>query len=415
MIFASLRNAYSIVPDYVHPGLKRTVSGLFTSLMASQPPDNPVMYRVIPFPQYPLPSGSEARANDLPVVPPTSAYWTLPAALPSTLQSSPRKTYLMGTLNATPDSFSDGSANNTVPAALVYSLSAVTNGADIIDIGGYSTRPGAQFVSTEEEANRVVPVIHAIRNVTQSADVTEKVAHQTRQTLISVDTFRWEVAEAAVKAGANCINDVHAFTGRTYPVDEDGKMHSQKFREVARSLAVPVILMHSRGEASANKDYSAYNYAADARGRGVVLEGVRVELGKKVDAVVKGKGGLRRWFVIVDPGIGFSKTVEGNLELLRESSSIVDPTKTVGEEKAPNPLAGYPVLIGASKKSFLGLVLSQKDATGTYEGRETKPVERNFATGAAVACAVQQGATVVRVHDVLEMGDVVRVASQLWG
>ncbi|EKM57093.1 uncharacterized protein PHACADRAFT_254648 [Phanerochaete carnosa HHB-10118-sp] len=385
------------------------------SLMASLPPDNPAMHRVIPFPQYPLPSGSETEAKDLPVVPPTATHWTFPSAFASTPRSSPQKTYVMATLNVTPDSFSDGSVNNTVPEALTYTTSAVAHGADIVDVGGYSTRPGAQFVSSEEEANRVVPVIHAIRNAAQSANVSEKVASQTRQALISIDTFRWEVAEAAVKAGANCINDVHAFTGPAYPVDEDGDAHLRKLREVARSLAVPVVLMHSRGEASANKDYSAYNYAADARGRGAILESVRVELGKKVDAAVKGKGGLRRWLVIVDPGVGFSKTLEGNLELLRNSSSIIDPTKTVGREGAPNPLAGYPILVGASRKSFLGLILSQKDTSGTYEGRETKPIERGFATAAAVACAVQQNATVVRVHDVLEMGDVVRVSSLLWG
>ncbi|GJE93377.1 Dihydropteroate synthase [Phanerochaete sordida] len=408
-----LRPLNDIIPDYLHPGLRRTINGLFASLMASLPEDNPVMYRVIPFPQYPLPSGNES--VDLPVVPPTATHWVFPAVSGSMPQGTPRKSYLMATLNATPDSFSDGSVNNTIPAALTYASSAVANGADIVDVGGYSTRPGAEFVSCEEEINRVVPVIHAIRNAAQSADVSEKAASQTRQTLISVDTFRWEVAEAAVKAGANCINDVYAFIGRTWPVDAEGEAHFQKFREVARKLAVPVILMHSRGEASANKDYSEYSYAADTRGRGAVLEAVRVELGKKVDAAVRGKGGLRRWLVIVDPGIGFSKTVEGNLELLRNSSATVDPTQTVGREKTPNPLAGYPVLIGASRKSFLGTILAQKDAAGTYEGRETKPVERMHATGAAVACAVQQGATVIRVHDVLEMGDVVRVSSLLWG
>lgn len=410
-----LRPLNDIIPNYVHPGLKRTVGGLFSSLMASLPHDNPVMYRVIPFPQYPLPSASEAGAADLPVVPPTASYWKFPAASASTPQVAPRKTYVMATLNATPDSFSDGSINNTIPAALAYATSAVANGADIIDIGGYSTRPGAQYVSPEEETNRVVPVINAIRNAAPSADIGDKIASQIRQTLISVDTFRWDVAEAAVKAGANCINDVYAFTGPAWPVDAEGKAHLQKFREVARVLAVPVILMHSRGEASANKDYSMYDYAQDARGRGAVLEAVRVELGEKVDAAVKGKGGLRRWLVIVDPGIGFSKTVEGNLELLRQSSEIVDFKTTVGRERSPNPLAGYPVLIGASRKSFLGLILAQKDASGTYEGRETKPVERTFATAAAAACAVQQGATVVRVHDVLEMGDLVRVSSLLWG
>lgn len=407
---------YSIIPDYVHPKLKRTVNGLFISLTASLPSDNPIMNRVIPFPQYPLLLRSEETPS-FPSVRPTASYWTFPVpGIPSSL-SSPRKTYLMGTLNATPDSFSDGSVNNTVPAAMKYATAAVTAGADILDVGGYSTRPNAVFVSADEEINRVVPVIQAIRSATQTApsNIDPTVSTQTSRMLISVDTFRWEVAQAAIQAGANCINDVYAFTGPSYPVDKAGEEHFSKMREIARSMAVPAILMHSRGEASANKDYSAYNYAADARGRGAVLEAVRVELGRKVDAAVKGKGGLRRWLVIVDPGIGFSKTLEGNLEVLRHSSSVVDPTARVGVDKSPNPLAGYPILVGASRKSFLGAILSQQDTWGTYKGRETKPVERNFATAAGVACAVQQGATVVRVHDVLEMGDVVRVTSLLWG
>lgn len=396
--------------------MKRTIRGLFNSLMSTLPPDNPSMYRVIPFPQYPI-QEEHSGSQDLLSVPRTASHWAFPAASHSTPASTPRKTYVMGTLNATPDSFSDGSINNTVPAAMTYATSAVAAGADIIDVGGYSTRPQAPFVSSEEEINRVVPVIQAIRNASSnsSSGVDQTLASQTSQTLISIDTFRWEVAEAAVRAGANCINDVYAFTGPSYPVDAAGQEHFLKMRAVARSLAVPVILMHSRGEASANKDYSAYDCAADARGRGAVLEAVRVELGRKVDAAVKGKGGLRRWLVIVDPGIGFSKTLEGNLEVLRGSSAIVDPTQSVGKDKAPNLLAGYPILIGPSRKSFLGTILQQPDASGTYAGRETKPVERGWATAAAVACAVQQDATVVRVHDVLEMGDVVRVSSLLWG
>lgn len=310
----------------------------------------------------------------------------------------------MGTLNVTPDSFSDGSVNNTLSAALDYAAASIAAGADILDVGGYSTRPGAAFVSTEEETARVVPVVHALRGVAQTRDV-----------LLSVDTFRPEVAAAAVRAGANCVNDVYALSGPGFPPDATTVSHSTAMRAVLRDLAVPVVLMHSRGEASANKDYTAYDYAADPRGRGAVLEAVRVELGEKVDLAVRGKGGLRRWLVIVDPGIGFSKTLDGNLEVLRGSSAIVDHTATMGRDRASNPLAGYPTLIGASRKSFLGAILAQPDASGTYEGRETKPIERNFATAAAVACAVQQEATIVRVHDVLEMGDVVRVTSLLWG
>jgi len=171
----------------------------------------------------------------------------------------------------------------------------------------------------------------------------------------------------------------------------------------ARHLAVPVILMHSRGDAGQNKDYSGY---------GSVVQGVAQELGEKVEAIVRGPGGLRRWLVMVDPGIGFSKSLDGNLQLLRDASSITANERTLNG--AWNPLRGYPQLIGVSRKSFLGNILSQPTEDGTYQGRQTTPKERGWATAAAVTSAVQQGAAVVRVHDVAELGDVVRVADSIW-
>ncbi|EDR10362.1 uncharacterized protein LACBIDRAFT_247939 [Laccaria bicolor S238N-H82] len=297
-----------------------------------------------------------------------------------------KSTYLMSTLNATPDSFSDGLTHNTLPTALSYARESVSAGAAIIDIGGYSTRPGAAFVGVQEEIDRVVPVVQAIRLA--AAEESEKLRH----VLISVDTFRWEVAEAAVRAGANCINDVYAFTGPEYFLER-----------VAREYATPCVLMHSRGEAGQNKGYKAmYGYAGL---RGAVVEGVRVELGQKVNAVVRGRGGVRRWLVVADPGVGFSKTVEGNLEVLRDAKGVCS-----GDKKYRNPLAGYPFLIGTSRKSYIGGVLAQGPG-----GRETVPTERVWATAAGVACAVQQGALVVRVHDTREMADVVRMADALWG
>lgn len=361
------------------------------------------MNKVIPFPDYP----SNETATEEFVVPQTSSYWVYPSD-----RASKQRTYLMATLNATPDSFSDGSLHNTLPAAVSYARSAVAAGADIIDVGGYSTRPGADFVSTAEELARVVPVITAIRDSSKSGGDDTMDPVSSGRPLISVDTFRWEVAEAAVRAGANCINDVYAFTGPSYPMDDAGWDHLRKMRSVARGLAVPVVLMHSRGEASANKDYSEYSYAADNKGRGSVEEAVKIELGQKVNAIVEGKGGLRRWFVIVDPGIGFSKTVEGNLDLLRNCSAIVRQGSCGRDGTLANPLVGYPILIGASRKSFLGAILAQP--SGASRGRETKPIERGWATAAAVACAVQQKANVVRVHDVEEQGDVVRVSELLW-
>ncbi|KAI0752672.1 Dihydropteroate synthase [Daedaleopsis nitida] len=423
-----LRPLADMIPEYVVPSVGCTVEELLSTLMR-QPSDAPAMHKVIPFPRYPLPhTGSQSpHVSRIPRVPPTATYWTHPVTYhPSKGKQVPRKTYIMATLNATPDSFSDGSAHYTLPNALMYATSAVANGANIIDIGGYSTRPGAAYVSPEEEFTRVVPVVQAIREESSALAPTPPghfpPSAKTAATLISIDTFRWEVAEESVHAGANCINDVCAFSGPDWPPNDKSETHFAKMRQVCRDLAVPVVLMHSRGPAAENKDYSAYAYAADESGRGAVLEGVRVELGARVERAVKGPGGIRRWFVIVDPGIGFSKSLEGNLELLRGAGSVVaEYSPRLQEVVAPpsakprpkrNPLAGYPLLIGASRKSFLGAVLQQPD--GHYEGRQTRADERDWATAAAVSCAIQQGASVVRVHDVLHLGDVVRVGSALW-
>lgn len=383
-----------MVPDYIVPSLHRPVKVLLDHLMNSQGTDAPVMHKVVPFPKYPFiasPPTSPIFPMHLPLVPPTATYWKY-----SVDGGRFPKTHIMATLNATPDSFSDGSVNNTLPMALKYASASVTNGADIVDVGGYSTRPHAEYVSPADETSRVVPVIQSIRN---------SGGHEST-ILVSIDTFRADVAKAAVLAGANCINDVHGFTGPEYPLTRSSAENFLKMRNVARELAVPVILMHSRGEASANKNYSLYDYAGKPS---AVVEGVRVELGAKVDAVVKGKGGVRRWFVILDPGVGFSKTLEGNLEVLRNASYITSSAPRFGTR---NPLAGFPQLIGVSRKSFLGTILEAPD--GNYEGRLTGPKERGWATAAAVACAVQQKALVVRVHDVIEMGDVARVSSALW-
>uniref|UniRef100_A0A8H7XQC3 Pterin-binding domain-containing protein n=1 Tax=Psilocybe cubensis TaxID=181762 RepID=A0A8H7XQC3_PSICU len=348
--------------------------------------------------------------------------------------ASPSKTHVMATLNVTPDSFSDGAKHDALPAAIRYATNSVAAGASIIDVGGYSTRPGAAFVSVEDEISRVHPAIKSMRDVDiltnlashtlSAASSFEQVIEKVMNVPISVDTFRWEVAEAALNAGANCINDVYAFTGPdSWPLSsasDPGKGHAEiecmeGMKRVARAYAVPVILMHSRGDAGRNKDYSPYEYAG--HDGPATLEGVRVELGRKVEKIIKGKGGLRRWFVVVDPGIGFSKSVNGNLEVLKRAADIVADVKVggLGDIAYLNPLKGYPLLIGASRKSFLGIILAQKSRRGDIDSsRETQPHERGWATAAAVSCAVQQGALIVRVHDVREMMDVVKVAEALW-
>ncbi|KAJ6481713.1 Dihydropteroate synthase-like protein [Mycena sanguinolenta] len=395
-----LRPLNDMIPDIVHPLLHQTISTLLAGL--ESPSDAMPMSKVIPFPCCPLPADYVFPHPSVDPVPPTLTYWTYPSGSRpmqrTTGTGSSRQTRVMATLNATPDSFSDGATHNTLPTSLEHAQSAVAAGASILDVGGYSTRPGSAFITAEEESSRVGPCITAIRS-----------AHPYLP--ISVDTFRPQVARAAISAGANCINDVHAFTGPgSYPFSETTKLEDAhrcmlEMKKIARECAVPVVLMHSRGDAGANKDYDAYGYAGAGQ---AVVEGVRIELGAKVDLIVRGRGGVRRWFVIVDPGVGFSKTLDGNLEILRDAGAITADVY-VGENRQRNSLTGYPQLIGASRKSFLGTILEQNT------GRKTEPKERGWATATAVACAVQQGALVVRVHDTHEMVDVVQVANALWG
>lgn len=398
-----------MVPDYVHPVLRKTIQEMLNDVLATNPPDAWPMNKVMPFPRYPLlPTTSTTSTPPFPIVPSTLKSWSFPASPTPGVSDPHKKTRIMATLNATPDSFSDGSTHNTIATGIAYASTSLEAGAQIIDVGGYSTRPGADHVSSEEEVQRVVPMIQAIRTYPSEG----KTQPQLNDMLISVDTFRPDVSRAAVLAGANCINDVYAFTGPSYPLTSASASHFLEMRTVARDLSVPVSLMHSRGDAGQNKDYSTYSYA----GKSAILEAVVLELGEKVEAIVRGKGGIRRWLVMVDPGVGFSKSVQGNLDVLRDAAKTTAPTLP-SSNKLWNPLKGYPQLIGTSRKSFLGKILEGGDLEigGSYEGREVEPMKRGWATAAGVACAVQQGATVVRVHDPLEMGDVMRIANALWG
>lgn len=383
-----LRPLNDMIPDFVHPVHGKTIRTLLSDILSVRRVDEPPMLKVLPFPKYPF--AASPTPYGFPSVPPTAEYWIV-SSIDSTGTPGPHTTHIMATLNVTPDSFSDGSMYDTVPAALEYVRTSVESGAHIVDVGGCSTRPGTTLVSENEEMGRVVPIISAIRALER-----EDVAN----VLISIDTFRWNVAEAAVQAGANCINDVYAFTGPDYPLVQASAEHLLKMRDVARRLSVPVVLMHSRGgDVRSNKDYSRYN--------GDLVRAIQSELGDKVEAIVGGAGGVRRWLVIIDPGIGFSKPVDAQYALLRNAASIT-------ADRPGNRLVGYPLLIGTSKKSFLGALLKRPDSVGAYKGRETSPHERVWATAATVACAVQQGANVVRVHDVLQMRDVVATSSAIW-
>jgi dihydroneopterin aldolase/2-amino-4-hydroxy-6-hydroxymethyldihydropteridine diphosphokinase/dihydropteroate synthase len=389
-----------MVPDFVHPVLRKPIHEMLSDVVKASPVGSPAMTKVMPFPTYPHNPYDAPPVADVPHIPRTQTYWKFPPAgfaVPTGQTAPPRRTRLMATLNVTPDSFSDGSDHTALPAALAYATSSVETGADIVDVGGYSTRPGAAYVSPDEETRRVVPVISGIR-----APALDRPG--TKDVLISVDTFRPDVARAAVLAGANCINDVHAFTGPDHPPSAaSASAYLADMKRTARELVVPVVLMHSRGDAGANKDYSRY---------GSIVQGVAKELGEKVEAVVRGPGGVRRWLVMVDPGIGFSKSLDDNLQVLRDSSSITANERTA--DGTWNPLRGYPQLVGVSRKSYLGTILSRPNEDGKYQGRQTTPKERGWATAAAVACAVQQGAAVVRVHDVAELRDVVKVADSIW-
>ncbi|WP_078556531.1 dihydropteroate synthase [Bacillus alkalicellulosilyticus] len=243
------------------------------------------------------------------------------------------KTYIMGILNATPDSFSDGGKFNHVDAAVARAKELVKAGADIIDIGGESTRPGAQKVSEEDELVRVIPIIEA---VSKAVNVP-----------ISIDTYKSEVARQAVIAGASIINDVW------------GAKAEPEIAKVAAEFDVPIVLMHNRE----NRLY------------GDLMEDMKSDLLESIS--ICREAGVQDEQIILDPGIGFAKSYEQNLEVMRR----LDELATLN----------YPLLLGTSRKSFIAKTLDL-------------PVdERVEGTGATVCLGIQKGCNIVRVHDVLEM------------
>ncbi|MEX0270235.1 dihydropteroate synthase [Leptolyngbyaceae cyanobacterium UHCC 1019] len=262
------------------------------------------------------------------------------------------RTYIMGVLNTTPDSFSDGGEFNTVEKAVVQARSLRDAGADILDIGGQSTRPKAAAVSLPEELQRVIPVIEAVR---REMDLP-----------ISVDTTRSTVAEAAISAGADMINDI---SGATY----DSAMLS-----TVAKLGVPIILMHSRGTPQTMQQLTDYQ---DLIGELMTFLQERIEV-----AVT---AGVQRDLIAIDPGIGFAKTYAQNIEILQHLSTF----------QALN----CPLLVGVSRKSFIGHILDQPN-----------PKQRVWGTAAACCAAIAQGADILRVHDIREMHDVCRVADAIW-
>jgi len=262
------------------------------------------------------------------------------------------RTYLMGILNITPDSFSDGGKYNDLTNVLIQARLQVDSGADILDIGGQSTRPNAQQISLEEELDRVVPAIRAIR---AQLDIP-----------ISVDTTRAQVAQSALEAGANMINDISA-----------GTYDSNMFSLVAQ-WEIPIVLMHIRGNPQTMSQLTDYQ-----------------DLEKEIKAFLLGRShvaletGIKPENLILDPGIGFAKKSQQNIELIKEIQSF----KTIG----------YPLLVGLSRKSFIGEILQQRD-----------PLKREWGTAAACSAAIAYRADILRVHNVEAIFEVAKVADAIW-
>jgi dihydropteroate synthase len=267
-----------------------------------------------------------------------------------------KRTYLIGVLNVTPDSFSDGGDFYTIESALAQAENMVKSGVDIIDIGGQSTRPGAAEISLEEEIDRVIPVVQMLR---QKADIFASIP-------ISVDTTRAQVAQAAVEAGADIVNDI---SGATF----DSEMLS-----TVAQLQVPIMLMHLRGTPQTMQKLTDYQ---DLIGE------IREFLESRIEAAVA--AGIDKSQIIIDPGIGFAKTYSQNLELLRELPKFRG--------------LDCPILVGVSRKSFIGHILNQPEAK-----------QRIWGTAAACTGAIANSADILRVHDVREMHDVCLVADAIF-
>ena len=271
--------------------------------------------------------------------------------LPSRTLILGERTLLMGVVNVTPDSFSGDGLHLDAEAAVARALEMERDGADIIDIGGESTRPGSEWLAADEELGRVIPVLNMLRGRLKIP--------------ISIDTNKSEVAEAASAAGAEIINDVTALR------------RDPRIAEVARRRKLPLILMHMRGEP---RTMQTPPFARDA------MRDVTQSLKKA--AALATRNGLPKSQLVLDPGIGFGKSFAQNYELIARLPELAR--------------LGFPILVGPSRKGFIGRTLG-----GVPEN------ERTYGTAAAVTACILQGAHIVRVHDVREMAQVARVADML--
>lgn len=261
------------------------------------------------------------------------------------------RTYIMGVLNVTPDSFSDGGDFNNVADAQAQAQAMIDAGVDIIDIGGQSTRPGAEQITIAQECSRVLPVLEAIRPLTNIA--------------ISVDTTCSEVAASSLAAGADMINDI---SGGTF---------DPEILKIVAESSVPIILMHMRGTPQTMQKLTNYDDVIAS-----ILDFLAAQIEKAQAA------GISAQKIIIDPGIGFAKNYEQNLEIFRRLNELRQ--------------LNCPILVGASRKSFIGRILNQPN-----------PKERIWGTAAACCAAIFNGADIIRVHDVKEMREVSLVADAI--
>ena len=260
---------------------------------------------------------------------------------------------LMGVLNVTPDSFSDGGEFFDPDKAVARAVSLLDEGAQIVDVGGESTRPGSDPVGPEEELSRVMPVLRGILAARPEA-------------IVSIDTYRASTAETTLDAGARVVNDVTA-------------LGDTRMAGVVVERGCPVVLMHMQGEPKSMQQ--------DPRYEDVVRE-VRDFLARRAESAIQ--AGVEEGNIVLDPGIGFGKTLEHNLTLLNRLDALVE--------------LGFPVLVGASRKSFLGKIVGSGS-----------PKDRLFGTVASNVVAYERGARLFRVHDVRANKEALAVAAAIWG
>ena len=282
--------------------------------------------------------------------PATPAEDDLPERLRLFYAAMRERTLVMGILNVTPDSFSDGGLYADMESAVEHGVRMVEDGADVIDVGGESTRPGSAAVPVEEEIIRVAPVIRALA---------ERVSVP-----ISIDTSKADVAHAALDAGASIINDITGFSDPEMP-------------GLAAERKCPSIIMHMKGTPQNMQEHAVYDDVVTE-----VMHHLRQRIGEIVEA------GLPREYIIIDPGIGFAKTAEHNMEIIRKLADF----KSIG----------LPILIGTSRKAFIGKTLG-----------DLPPTERLEGTAATVALSINNGANIIRVHDVKEMARVARMTDAI--